>query len=122
MKESISGNLENFSVYYKETLLRRVIVGFLVGGLLWFSFFTITLILDFSTNDTVWWDSFLKDLPWLGGVMALLVSMQIWGLLPQPANDIDEQPPIEKVKNIEDEDPTGDETIKEVAETSNSEK
>ena len=121
MKEKLSGNLESFSVYYKETPLRRVIVGLLVGGLLWFCFITITLILDFSTNDTVWWDTFLKDLPWLGGVMALLVILQIWGLLPQPAND-DDQLSIDSVKNIEDEDPMGDETIKEVAETRNSEK
>ncbi len=116
MKEKISGNLKIFSAYYKETPLRRVIVGLLLGGLLWFSFFTITLILDFSTNDTVWWYTFLKDLPWLGGVIALLVSLQIWGLLPQPAND-DEQLSIDSVKNIEDSDPTNDKTSTEGSKT-----
>ncbi|MHA2245935.1 MAG: hypothetical protein ACXADY_13315 [Candidatus Hodarchaeales archaeon] len=119
MKGNIIGNLENLTAYYKETPLRQVVMGLLVGGLLWFCFFTLTIILDFLINDDVWWETFIKDLPWLGGIMALLVSLQIWGLLPQPSNNDNEQPSINSVKNSEDEDPTTDETTKELIETRN---
>ncbi|MFX1286726.1 MAG: hypothetical protein ACFFB5_24020 [Promethearchaeota archaeon] len=90
MKELISDNLERFMKYYQQTLLKRFIVGIVAGLTLWFGIFITVIILDLVINDIIWWDTFLNDLPLIGAILALIVSLQIWGLLPQPAST-DEQ-------------------------------
>ncbi len=101
MKKKISGYFNSFTDYYEKSLIKRIFVGLIVGGFLWFCIFGITLIFDLFINDAIWWETFLKDLPFLGFILAILVSMQIWGLLPQPMND--NQVSIENVGNIEKE-------------------
>ncbi|MFX0123943.1 MAG: hypothetical protein ACFFAE_09915 [Candidatus Hodarchaeota archaeon] len=87
MTERIVESLNHFSNYYQKTLLRRLIVGLVVGSLLYLSIFILTNILILMQNDTVWWGTFLHDLPLVGAILALLVSLQIWGLLPQPTDN-----------------------------------
>jgi hypothetical protein len=87
MTERIAESFNSFSDYYQKTLLRRLIVGSIVGSLLWFSIFLFSNILYFFQNNDIWLGTFLHDLPLVGAILALLVSLQIWGLLPQPTND-----------------------------------
>lgn len=30
------------------------------------------------------WQSFLDDIPWIGLIVALIIALEIWGLLPSP--------------------------------------
>ena len=87
MTERITESFNSFSDYYQKNLLRRLIVGLVVGSLLWLSIFLFsTLLYSFQNND-IWLGTFLHDLPLVGAILALLVSLQIWGLLPQPMYD-----------------------------------
>jgi hypothetical protein len=105
MKESFSNLYKSFSNYYQETTIRRLIVGLILGILLWFSFLAFTIIIDILTVNTVWWDTFLIDLPGIGVIAALLLTFQIWGLLPQPANDFENvKIPKENTENITSDD------------------
>lgn len=97
MKEPFSNFFKSFSSYYQETTFRRLIVGLIAGLFLWFSFLAITIAIDILTINTVFWDTFVIDLPGIGGITALLLTLQIWGLLPQPKNDNDEKISVEKL-------------------------
>jgi len=90
MSEKIVEYFNSFSDYYQKTLLRRLIVGIILGSFLWVTIFLISNVLNFIQND-IWWEIFLHELPQVGAVLALIVTLQIWGLLPQPANEVDEQ-------------------------------
>lgn len=119
MKEKLSGYFDSFSEYYQKTFVRRTIVGLIVGGFLWFCFYGITIIFDLFIEDNILLETFLKDLPFLGVIFALLVTMQIWGLLPQPTND--NQVSIENISNRENEDSTEEEINSEGMEIKGSE-
>ncbi len=99
MKEPFSNFFKSFSSYYQETTFRRLFVGLIVGIFLWFSFLAITIVIDILTLNTVWWDTFLIDLPGIGGIAALLLTLQIWGLLPQPPDGNDEKISVKKLEN-----------------------
>lgn len=43
------------------------------------------------SNENIWLGTLINDLPGLGFILALLISLQIWGLLPQPVDNHDEQ-------------------------------
>lgn len=90
MSEKIVEYYSNFYDYYQKTLLRRLVVGFILGSFLWLSIFLLAKLLNIIQID-FWWEIFLHELPLLGAILALIVTLQIWGLLPQPANDEDKQ-------------------------------
>ncbi len=105
MTERIAEFFNSFSDYYQKTLLRRLIVGSVVGSLFWFSIFLFSNILYFFQNDDIWLGTFQHDLPLVGAILALLVSLQIWGLLPQPVNNEDEHIFTGNRENMGNEDP-----------------
>mgnify|MGYP005811628013 CR=1 FL=1 len=62
-------------------------------------------ILKIIQNDP-WSEIFLRELPLLGVILALIVTLQIWGLLPQPTNDENEQlSSTTNKKNMDNENP-----------------
>ncbi|MFX0013900.1 MAG: hypothetical protein ACFE98_04870 [Candidatus Hermodarchaeota archaeon] len=87
MKDQISVLTKNFISFYQKTLLRRTLVGIITGIFLWLFFFVLANFFNLLIDENTWWDTFLYDLPLLGTILALLVTFQIWGLLPQPTND-----------------------------------
>jgi len=112
MSEKIVKYYSNFSDYYQKTLLRRLIVGFILGSFLWISVFLLASLLNVIQFD-LWWEIFLHELPLLGAILALIVTLQIWGLLPQPANEEDEQlssTTNKEKKNMNNEDINKEET------------
>jgi hypothetical protein len=86
MTERLTEIFNNFSDFYKKTLIRRLVSGFFVGSIVWFILFIISNLLSFVANDDVWMGTFLHDLPLVGAILALLITLQIWGLLPQPTS------------------------------------
>ncbi|MFX1508650.1 MAG: hypothetical protein ACFFDC_21415 [Promethearchaeota archaeon] len=72
--------------FYQKTLTRRLLIGLYVGSMVWFIIFTVTNLLSIIGIDDIWLRTFLHDLPLMGAILALLVTLQIWGLLPQPTS------------------------------------
>lgn len=105
MSERLAEYFNSFSDFYQKTLLRRFVVGLVIGSLLWLSIFMFSNIFNFLQKDNVWWGTFLYDLPLVGAILAVLVSLQIWGLLPQPANNEDKLIITENRENMGNEDP-----------------
>ena len=89
MSEKLVEYFNIFSAYYQKSLFRRIIVGFLIGSLLWGSILILSNILTIFQND-IWFEIFLHDLPLIGTILAFIVTLQIWGLLPQPTSKINE--------------------------------
>ena len=106
MKTKLLGNLEAFSDYYQATVLRRLVVGLVIGGILWISIVIIAIVMGFFVEDNLFLKTIILDLPGIGGIIALLVSFQIWGLLPQPLANVEEElstdSKIEKEEIIEE--------------------
>ncbi len=111
MKTKLLENLEAFSDYYQATVLRRLVVGFFIGGILWIGFVIFAIIMGIFVEDNLFLKTVQLDLPGIGGIIALLVSFQIWGLLPQPLANGEEQlssdSKIEKEEISEDLSSTG---------------
>ena len=91
MKTQLLGYLEAFTDYYQATILRRLVAGVIIGGLVWICIFIIALVMGVFIEDNLWLKTVQIDLPGIGGIFALLVSFQIWGLLPQPFINGEEQ-------------------------------
>ncbi|UCG01210.1 MAG: hypothetical protein JSW11_16530 [Candidatus Heimdallarchaeota archaeon] len=101
MSSRVVEYFSNFSDYYQKTLLRRLIVGLIIGSILWLSLFLLSNILAIILDNNIWWDTFLYDLPLVGAIIALIVTLQIWGILPQPANTEDDHLFRENIGNEE---------------------
>ena len=105
MNERIAGPFDNFSEFYQKSLIRRLIIGLLIGSSLWFTIFLVSNLFYFMQIEDIWFETFLHDLPLVGAILALLVSLQIWGLLPQPTNsDENEQMSKDKEENNRNQD------------------
>ena len=66
-------------------------MGLIVGSGIWISILIITIIIMLVSNENIWLKTLVNDLPGLGFILALIISLQIWGLLPQPVDSHDEQ-------------------------------
>ncbi len=91
MKTKLLEYLEAFSDYYQATVLRRLVVGFFIGGILWIGIVIFAIVMGIFVEDNLFLKTVQLDLPGIGGIIALLVSFQIWGLLPQPLANEEEQ-------------------------------
>lgn len=92
MRTKFFGYLETFSDYYQATITRRLVVGLVIGILVWICIFAFALVLGIFVENNLWLKTVQLDLPGIGGIIALLVTFQIWGLLPQPSSDVEEYP------------------------------
>lgn len=90
--QRIFQSYDDFLNYSQQTLPRRTFFGILVGFILWFSSFILSLLLDLIIGNNTWGSTFLHDMPGFGLILALIVTLDFWGLLPRPV-----------VKNMEDE-------------------
>ncbi|MFX0050763.1 MAG: hypothetical protein ACFFAJ_04455 [Candidatus Hodarchaeota archaeon] len=84
MKPDFTYYLNQFVAYYKESLVRRFFIGGILGGLLWGgSSFLSLIIRQLLTTDT-FLETLLNDIPGIGLIIGLLVTLEIWGLIPNP--------------------------------------
>ncbi|MFW9906858.1 MAG: hypothetical protein ACFFFH_21315 [Candidatus Thorarchaeota archaeon] len=90
MTKKITEIYNNYSDFYQKSLFRRLLIGLFFGFFVWFSIFAVSVVLNFIGNDDIWLETFIHDLPLVGVILALLFTLQIWGLLPQPVNNGDE--------------------------------
>jgi hypothetical protein len=57
----------------------------MTGGLLWGILLVFSMIVRPFFNSNTFFQTFLKDLPGIGLIFGLLITLEIWGLIPHPA-------------------------------------
>ncbi|MHA2293780.1 MAG: hypothetical protein ACXACK_16585 [Candidatus Hodarchaeales archaeon] len=90
MKMEITDYYNDFKEYYKVNPLRRFLIGLIVGILFGSSVYVISIFLRILSED-IFWNSILNDLPGIGGILGLAITLQMWGLLPQPMSNENKQ-------------------------------
>ncbi|UCE14498.1 MAG: hypothetical protein JSV04_04800, partial [Candidatus Heimdallarchaeota archaeon] len=89
---------------------------------IWISILIMTVLITIISDENIWLKTFINDLPGLGLILALLISLQIWGLLPQPMDTNDEQVSTQGADIIEvTDETTGDIPDADLSETEASE-
>lgn len=83
MNQEITRYYSDFKEYYQGTSIRRFVIGLIVGILFTSLFFVISNLLRVISEDVLW-NTILNDLPVIGGILGLAITLQMWGLLPQP--------------------------------------
>ncbi|MFX0171450.1 MAG: hypothetical protein ACFE9L_05975 [Candidatus Hodarchaeota archaeon] len=76
--------LNQFVAYYKESYIRRFFIGGILGGLLWGASFVLSLIIRQLLNTDTFLETLLNDIPGIGLILGLLITLEIWGLIPNP--------------------------------------
>jgi hypothetical protein len=56
----------------------------MIGGLLWGILLVFSMIVRPFFNNNTFLQTFLKDLPGIGLIFGLLITLEIWGLIPHP--------------------------------------
>ncbi|MFX0184430.1 MAG: hypothetical protein ACFE95_15215 [Candidatus Hodarchaeota archaeon] len=84
MVHNLTLYLNKFTEYYKESLLRRFFIGIVMGGLLWGILLVFSILARPFFNNNIFFQTFLKDLPGIGLILGLLITLEIWGLIPHP--------------------------------------
>jgi hypothetical protein len=77
-------HFHQLSEFYKVNLIRRLIIGVLSGGIISILFLGITFILELILWENAFNRTFLHDLPSIGLIIALIVSFEVFGLIPHP--------------------------------------
>lgn len=97
MASLISDYIRQFSNYYTQSKLKRFLSGLGMIGIITgiASIVSIALRPLFQENDTL--QTFLEDLPWIGLIVAIIIGLEIWGLI--PSSTVKEQETNEKLND-----------------------
>jgi hypothetical protein len=101
IKTNFSRYIHDFSQFYSESLVRRVIIGIFSGIIVYLFFFVLTYILEIILWDSTFSQSLLHDFPLIGLICSFVVSLEVFGLIPHPPSEINDATEI--VENNETE-------------------
>jgi hypothetical protein len=92
----IVSEIQSFS---ERSPLHRFFAGILIGTFIWLIGLVISLGLNPFVGDNTFGETLLHDLPGIALIFGLVITLEIWGLLPRPIEDTDEK---EKLKETEE--------------------
>jgi hypothetical protein len=91
VSELIIQIVSEINSFSERSPLHRFLSGILIGSFIWVVGLVISLRLNPFVGNNTFGETFLHDLPGIALIFGLVITLEIWGLLPRPIEDTDEK-------------------------------